>query len=63
MGDPSWRLGNPKAKKSQRNGTNAMEPDAMAVVAMKRGETEMKKIFPKYAIWTKPLWSRLIKKT
>jgi hypothetical protein len=28
-----------------------MEPDAMAVVAMKRGKTEMKKNFPKCAIF------------
>jgi hypothetical protein len=34
-----------KERQGQRNGTNAMEPDALA--AMKRGETKMKKFFPK----------------
>jgi hypothetical protein len=36
-----------KKMQSQRNVTNEMEPDTMAVVAMKRGENEMKKLFPK----------------
>jgi hypothetical protein len=50
-----------KDRLSQRNGTNTMEPDAMAVAATKQGETEMKKKILKRAIWTKPLWSRLMK--
>jgi hypothetical protein len=50
-------------KAKPRNGTNAMEPNAMAMAATKRGEIEMKTIFPKRAIWTKPLRSRLIKTT
>jgi hypothetical protein len=50
-----------KERRSQRNGTNAMKPDAMAVAATERGETGMKIIFPKCAIRSKPLRSRLIK--
>jgi hypothetical protein len=34
------RLVPTKERQSQRNGTNAMDPDAMAVAATKRGETE-----------------------
>jgi hypothetical protein len=34
-----------KERQNQRNGSNAMEPDAMAVAAMKRGNTEMKIFF------------------
>jgi hypothetical protein len=33
----------------QRNGTNAMEPYAMAVAATKQGETEIKKNFSECA--------------
>ena len=47
-------------KAKPRNGTNAMEPNAMAVAATKQGETEMKKSFPKWAIWTKPLRSTVL---
>jgi hypothetical protein len=36
-----------KERQCQRNRTNAIEPNGMAVAAMKQGETEMKTIFPK----------------